>query len=198
MEQVRIKKMVKKISQIAAYTLLCAIVVAVITCAIVKVGYKPTLAKMNFETDKILITDTEVSTNVESYFEEESYKDFLNKFDNAFKQSVLNSLFAGNLGEKPVMKKLDKLPTFYGFKVKFILNEEAELYNNNKIVNVADNSTESVKYNRVVFNVLENKGLTQTSIIYYLNTEEEYYQFTTLANFDSLYNFIADMPMFTK
>ena len=81
-------------------------------------------------------------------------------------------------------------------EVQFIYAESHTLKKGGKDVMVADNSNTPIKYNRVLFDVTSGGGLKKTSIYFYTNGETNYYKLTTIANFDELYKYISNMPMF--
>ena len=184
----------KKISQIAAYSVICIFVLAIIACGIIKVDNKPKMEAGY----SIQITDTE-ATNIGEKISDENVIVFNKKFNESFKISVLYALFSGRLNNKVEMVGTESnLPTFNGYKVQLIYNEENTLYDNGKVVTKSNGSSEAVKYDTVVLSVSQN-NLNNVDLYYYLHTESnKYYKFSTIANFDELYNFIAELPNFKK
>ena len=186
--------MIKKISQIAAYSILCVLVLSIIMCAIIKVDNKPQM-----ETGySIQVTDTE-ATNIGEKISDEYVEKFNKKMNDSFKISVLYALFSGKINNRVTMSTSTTLPTFSGYKVQLIYTEEKTLYDNGKAVNKSNGSSDTVKYDTIVFSVLSQKNLSKVDVYYYLHTQSgNYYKFSTVANFDDLYNFIAELPNIKK
>jgi len=190
--------MKKRISQIIAFCVLAAVVLSVVFCAIIKIDFMPQM-KLPEYPEVIQITDAEAGGIYES-LSEDTYKNFVIKFNDSFKLSVLNSLFSGKIGKKietPVYtSKNPNTISGSGYQVLFVFAEEQTLKDNGKEVTVAKNSTETVKFNRLKFYVEADKGLNENITLYFYNNLSYYYSIKTMANFDALYNFIKDIPMF--
>lgn len=189
--------MKKKISLIIAYSVLGLVVVGLILCSIIKINFMPEM-KVPVTTDigKIQITTSSGTSAVDSSNENINMNKFSETFSNSFKLTILYSVFSGKIGNEVQIKKQTTSPTFSGYKVQFIYQESQTLKKGGKPVTVADNSNTEVTYNRAVFDVKEGKGLTNVNIYFYTNGESNYYQLTTIANFDELYTFIKALPMF--
>ena len=187
----------KKISQIIAYSVLGVLVLALILCSILKISFKPEMTvPTTAEIGKVRISTTDGTAKVESNSENIGIENFNKKFNSAFELTILNSLFSGRIGSELKREKLTTLPSRSGYEVLYIYNEEQTLKVNGKEVTVADNSTTAIKYNRVIFSVEADKGLTETSLYFYTNGTAAYYKLTSVANFNELYSYISDISMF--
>lgn len=187
----------KKISQIVAYSVLGILVVGLILCSILKISFKPEIViPTTAEVGKIKISTTDGTAKVESNSQNIGMKGFEGKFNSAFELTILNALFSGKMGSKVNREKVTSLPNRTGYEVLFIYNNEQTLKVNGEEVTVANNSTTPIKYNRVVFSVNQDKGMVTTSLYFYTNGASAYYQITTLANFDGLYDYISNITMF--
>lgn len=199
MKKIRRIKMNKRISQILGYAVLSIVVVAVILCAVIKLDFKPTMQKLNFGPDQIQIKDSEGTAQGGSIGDKDEYKKFVSKYNDSFKLTVFYSLFSGKLNAKIDKSEQSGLPSFSGYQVTFIYKDSYVLYYEGKQVTTADNSSDKVKYNRITFDVQEDKGLTTTYIYYYNSSNSNSYtRFTTTANFDGLYKYIGELKSITQ
>lgn len=194
------RKKMKKISQIVLYSLLGAVVLAVILCSFIKISFKPQVnMPTTAQVGKVQIVATSGVAQTESNFENIKIEEFNKKFNSAFELSVLYSLFSGKIGNGVVMEDdLSALPNGNGYKVLFIYHEDQTLKIDGKEVPIADNSSTPVKYNRVVFYVTENAGLGDVTMYFYTQDSGKYYVLKTIANFDELYKHISQMSMFAE
>jgi len=191
--------MKKKISQIVAYSVLGVVVLGLVLCAIIKVNFRPEInLPIIANGDKIQIS-LDGTAKVESSDNNIKYKQFLNKFDDSFKLTILYSVFSGRIGSELEIEETTTAPTYNGFKVQFIYTETQTLKKDGKAVTSgAVNSNTPVTFNTLIFDVAEGRGLGEVSLYFYTNGEEEYYKVTTIANFDSLYTYISEIPMFAE
>ena len=191
--------MKKKISQIVAYSVLSVVVLGLVLCAIIKINFRPEINLPNLASgDKIQIS-LDGTSKVESSDENINYKQFLNKFDDSFKLTILYSVFSGRVGSELEVQETKTAPTYNGFKVQFIYTETQTLKKDGKdVTSGAVNSNTPVTFNTLVFDVAEARGLGEVSLYFYTSGEEEYYKVTTIANFDSLYAYISEISMFAE
>ena len=188
--------MKKKISQILLYFVLGVVVLGLVLCAIIKVNFKPEIqVPLTDAVGQIEITTTDGTSKVESSKENIDVEKFNNLFNDSFELNVLYSLFSGKLGSEIKVTKLTKEPTVSGYEVKFLYTDNVKLVIDGKEQTVASNSTTPIQYNRVVFGV-EEKGLTEVALYFYEQGTTTYYKVTTIANYDSLYNYISQLSMF--
>ena len=189
--------MKKKISQIVAYTLLGVVVLGFVLCAIIKINFKPEINMPNLANgDKIQISLTGTS-KVESSDENIVYDKFMNKFNNSFELTVLYSVFSGKINSELDIQKTSIKPSYNGYKVQFIYSETQTLKKDGKdVTSDAVNSNTPVTFNRVLFDVAEGKGLGEVVLYFYTEGDSLFYKVTTIANFDGLYSYISDIPMF--
>ena len=186
--------MKKKISQIIAFSVLAVVVLAIVLCAVIKLDYMPQM-KLPEYPEVIQITDGEAGAITQSLTGDE-YKTFVKKFNDSFKLSVLYSLFSGKLGKSISSPKKVTSVTKGGYQVVFMFSSEQVLKDNGKEVTIANNSSETVKFTRLQFYVQPEKGLNEDVTLYFYTDSSSYYAVTTMANFDDLYNFIKEIPMF--
>lgn len=189
----------KKISQIIAYSVLGLIVVGLILCSIIKLDFKPSVQVPQTEIiGKVQISATDGTSKVDSNNENINIEKFSKEFNNAFKLTILYSVFSGKMGNEAKVDDVDSLPSLTGYKVEFIYNDEYTLKVNSKEVPVADNSSTMVKYNRVIFTVTEGAGLGNADLYFVINGQSKYYKVSTIANFDKLYEHISNIAMFAE
>lgn len=187
--------MKKKISQIVLYSVLGILVVGFILTAVLKKNFAPSIQVPNYLS--IGISSYDETAKYDALTEEESYKVFVKEYKNSFEISVLYALFAGKINNSEQLTKIKNEPSFNsGFVINFNYGQEQILKVNGKDYIESSNSDTKVHYKKVVFNVIENNGLKQTDFYIYSIENNVYYKLTTLANFDNLYNFIIDIPMF--
>ena len=191
--------MKNKIGLIITYSVLCVFILAVALCAIIRVDYRP---KINLTASEvsIQINDAQVGARNEAISEEADKNNFIEEFNNSFKLTILQALFSGNLNKEATVTRNTSAPSFSdGYKVLFVFDEDGQdLIVNGKPFLIADNSSEAVKYNRMVFNVVENAGFGSVNLYFYANGGSTYYQVTTLANFGEIYKTITNMQMFAN
>ena len=189
--------MKKKISQIVMYSVLGIVVLGLILCSIIKINFKPEMqVPVTTAVGKIQIETSTGTSAVDSSNENINTQKFADKFNSSFELTILYSVFSGKISNEIQIDKQTNAPSFSGFKVQFIYAESHTLKKGGKDVMVADNSNTPIKYNRVLFDVTSGGGLKKTSIYFYTNGETNYYKLTTIANFDELYKYISNMPMF--
>lgn len=188
--------MKNKIGQIATYAVLGVIILGLILCSVIKISFRPEMSLPSITAgDKIEIS-LSGTAKIESSEENINYNKFIEKFNNSFKLSILYSLFSGKVGRETKVDETKTAPTYNGFTVKFIFAELQTLKKDGKELTVANNSNTTIKYNTIAFDVIEEKGLKSTILYFYENGKTTYYTLTSIANFDSLYNYIKNIPMF--
>lgn len=188
--------MKNKIAQITTYVVLGVVVIGLILCSVIKVSFRPEMSLPSLTAgDKIEISLTGTA-KIESSDENINYDKFIQKFDDSFKLTILYSVFSGKMGSETKIDETKTAPSYNGFTVKFIFSELQTLKKDGKELTVANNSSTPIKYNTIAFDVVEDLGLTSTTLYFYENGKTTYYQLTSIANFDSLYSYIKDIPMF--
>ena len=197
--------MKKKISQIVAYSVLGVLVVGLILCAVLKLDFKPDInIPLNTTQGTISISATDGTNNGESHENQINYKNFAEKFDNAFKLTVLYSLFSGKIGTELIVN--DKItsgkPSVSGFEVTiyYTPNEDGDLqtlkYKGNDMKYSQISS--AITFDRILFGVEGGRGLAETNLYFYTTGKSVYYKVTALANFDELYNYINNIDNLQK
>lgn len=189
----------KKISQIIAYFLLGAVVVGLILCAIIKVSYKPEISGLTYSNGDRIEISVSGTTMIDCSDENINYEKFNKIFNNSFKLTILYSLFSGHLNDEVNVdeKITTNKPTFVGYKVEFIYATEQVLKNNGKEVALYENSNKPITYTSIVFDVAEDKGLTEVTMYLELSGVK-FKPVKTIANFDNLYTYISELSMFAE
>lgn len=185
----------KKISKIIAYSLLCLIVVGIGLMAIIKKDFSPNIKLPSYEEASIQIKQENPSKS-DGLGKKSDYDTFVKEYENSFKLTILYSLFSGEISREQKVEYLKSKPSTYSsIVVDITYTTEQTLMCNGKVYNEGSGTKTEIKYKNVFFVVEEGKGL-ETKSIYFLSTNNSYYQLTTLANFDGLYNFIMELNMF--
>ena len=180
--------MKKKISQIVAYLALGIVAIAVLLCAIIKIDFKPEVNVPTYASSGVQIRKTEGDyTSFRGVESEENYNEIIKKYNDSFKLTVLYSLFSGKIGSKTKITHVTSKTNAIGYEVKFNFAEEQILNNND----------DTIEYSKIFFSVEKDKGLEEKTIWLY-SGENDYYKITTIANFDSLANYISELDMFAE
>lgn len=176
----------KKISQIVAYFALGIVAIAVLLCAIIKVDFKPEVNAPAYNVNSaISIEKVEGQERGGLLTTEEEHNEFVKKYENSFKLTVLYSLFSGKIGSETKIAHVKSKGSAVGYEVKFNFVEEQTFVNND----------EEIEYSKIYFSVEKDKGLEEKTIWLYAG-EDDYYKITTIANFDGLANYIETLAMF--
>lgn len=180
---------------------LCGILVATaITLSIVKTNYAPDVAKpimINIEgSDKPFPGG---STSNEE--DKKVYDKVMTNYNRAFTESVMSGFFSGRTSfrsriEECTGSNKDPIKKLTGYKVIFTFSESQTLMLNGKIYNPPTNSNTTVKYSRMIFNVVEGEKM-QSHDIYFESRENDsttpiYYKQTVMCNFNDLYETISN------
>ena len=192
----------KKITLIVCYCLIGVIALGLIICALVPKNYLPTTKNP----DKLTITyvdDTKIQEfyNVNSSsFNKEDYDKIVSSFRNAFQQSVLSALFAGELispmnalpiGKANIVKPENSI------EVKFEYNEYQNIYINGKVYYDQTNSKTPVQTKTMYVYITDDIGFNNAYIYYeddsQSSTEIEYYRVQTISSTSSLYKLCAEL-----
>lgn len=194
--------MKKKISQIIAYVVLGIVVVGLVLTAVLKKDFAPNINVPTYNAGQgdIFIEQKGSGAKYDglSSKDEKVYNEFVAKYNNSFKLTILYSVFSGEISRKQEIENYGKdAPTFTdGFVVTFNFNEKQTLKSNGKVYYESVNSKTETLYTKVFFVVENAKGLTTKNIYFYSQENARYYKLTTLANFDDLYNYISNFDMF--
>lgn len=191
----------KKISQIIAYSLLGLVVLGLVLTAVLKKDFAPNLTVPGYNTgDGYIAIEQKGVANYDGLASKDKdvYNKFVNIYNNSFKLTILYSLFSGEISRKQEITSLEKnAPSLDSqIVVSFIYENGQVLKSNGKVYYESVNSTTEIKYTKVFFAVNQDKGLTSHKI--YFQAGSNYYELATLANFDDLYNFIADDLKFVE
>lgn len=189
----------KKISQIIAYAVLGVLVVGLVLTAVLKKSFAPNIAIPAHTAGGVEIRVPNMA-KYEGLGDEEDYNEFVNLYNSSFELTLLYSIFSGKISrEQTITNTGTTAPSFTaGYVITFLYAEEQEIKVNGQVWHESVNSNTATTYKKVTFNIFEGKGLTTTYIYFYNNENNSYYKLTTLANFDNLYNFISELPMFAE
>ena len=128
------------------------------------------------------------------------YNEFVRLYNSSFELTLLYSIFSGKISREQTIENVGtKAPSYTaGYVITFLYADEQEIKVNGKVWHESVNSNTATTYKKVIFNIFEGKGLTTSFIYFYNNETNTYYKLTTLANYDNLYNFISEHPMFAE
>jgi len=187
----------KKISQIILYTVLGVVVLGLILTSVLKKDFAPNIAVPTHTSKGIEIRSANVA-QYDGLSNEEKYNEFVDIYSDSYKLTILYSVFSGEISRKQEISNYGKkAPDIKnGYIVTFNYSEPQTLKVNGEDYIESVNSNTKTTYNKVVFNVLENKGLRSSLIYFYSLENDTWYKLTTLANFDSLYDFISELSIF--
>ncbi len=186
----------KKISQIIAYSLLGIVVLGLVLTAVLKKDFSPNISMPNEQGICIMRESPSASDGLGN---ETDYNKFITEYKNSFKLTILYAIFSGEINKKQEVKYYGKTEPFNSsdIVVYFSYSSEQILKANGQVWIDSVNSDTEIKYKKVAFKVEKGKGLT-TQSIYFETTNNSYYVLTTLANYDSLYDFISTLTMFKE
>lgn len=192
----------KKISQIIAYSILGIVVLGLVLTAILKKDFSPNInvpAYNNGTGDIFINSADDLKHEGLSSKDEKEYDKFVKLYNDSFKLTILYSVFSGEISKKQEITNYGKtkpqlssgLIVTFNYSQNQILRSNGETYYESK-------SSDEVLYKQVFFAVENDKGLTTKKIYFYSENNSSYYQLTTLANFDSLYDYISEFPAFVE
>ena len=182
----------KKVFSIIGFAVLAIIVLAVLVFAIVPKSYMPDIKLPGKELSGIMFEVPDNSAQKRNV-QAEDYDEFVNKYQNAFKQTMLTDLFSGILFKSPTVsgpKKSEFSPSFTGYKLIIFYNDPQTLKVNGKDYYYGG-SQNPVTYKFAYLDITETNSFSTVNI--YILTEENskdvYYVISTYANFSELYKF---------
>lgn len=189
----------KKISQIVTYVILGVLVVGLVLTAVLKKSFAPNISVPTYTAGGITISVPNMA-KYEPLDKQDNYNEFVNLYNSSFELTILYSVFSGKISREQKIDNVGKTAPSYtsGYVVTFVYPTDQEIKVNGEIWHESVNSDTPTTYRQITFNVLNGKGLTTAYIYFYNSDEGNYYKLTTLANFDNLYNFISELPMFAE
>ena len=185
--------MKKKISQIIAYGLLLVVIVALVVMATCKKSFAP-----SFQIPTANAVEIKVPNQAKyDVLTADTYGKFKDTYNSSYELTILYALFSGKFKEQQQIQKQTSEPTFSeGFVVTFIYEDAQTLKINGKDYAESANSDAKIQFKKVVFNVLDGKGLTNTKLYVDDDNSANWYAITTLANFNGLYDLINGYEAF--
>lgn len=189
----------KKISQIVTYVILGVLVVGLVLTAVLKKSFAPNISVPAYTAGGITISVPNMA-KYEPLDKQENYNEFVSLYNSSFELTILYSVFSGKISREQKIDNIGKTaPSFTsGYVVTFVYPTDQVIKVNGEIWHESVNSDTPTNYRQITFNIFENKGLTTVFIYFYNNDTSTYYKLTTLANFDALYNFVSELPMFAE
>lgn len=189
----------KKISQIIAYSLLGVVVLAFVLTATIKKDFAPNIIVPTYESKGIEIKQAGLA-KYDGLGDNDNYNKFVKEYNSSFKLTILYSIFSGEISRTQAVTNIGKTAPSIdsGYVVTFNYPENQVLKSNGKVYYESTNSDTKTLYKKVFFVVENGKGLVSKNIYFYSEANSSYYKLTTLANFDNLYNFIVELPMFAE
>lgn len=189
--------MKKKIMLIVCYGLIALFVGAIIALAIIPKNY---LMKIE-NPDKITIENiTEKQSafyNVsQENFNKEDYDKLVSEFRNAFQQSIITSLFTGNLGAKQTITAVSSVTKpSSGLEVKLEYFENQNVYVNGQLYKDPNFTSRQVQTKCLRFFFENDSDFTNVSVYIIDSTqaEEEYYKVQTLASSKNLFELTNEL-----
>lgn len=189
---------------ILVYCLAGVLLVSTIACCIIKVNYKPEIENpfvINIQEQNYAkyISAVQNAENENDEVLEKRYNEIMEKFDKAFEETVLTSVFSGRASTASrIIESSKSKPenSFTGFKVKFTYLEEKTIMLNNKPYNPPTNSAQTIQYKEIVFDVTKTEGMAK-HYIYYVTIDEEdttkyvYFEQSVMCDFGDLYELLA-------
>lgn len=188
--------MKKKILIGVSLGLVLVLVATVIVLACVKKSYKPEI-----ELAPKTVYVTEISTNSEyntgeAFSTKDKFEKIVGLFDESFEQSILSSMFSGNLSNNVKIDLVSQLPTFAdGYKLVFEYKADMVLKLNGKPYVYNTNSTKEILFQTIILNVTEIDGYQSLSMYAkeIVDSKTYYYEIETLANTKALYDYLSGL-----
>jgi len=189
----------KKFSQIVLYTVLAVVVLGLILTSVLKKNFAPEIAVPTFASKGLEVSAGDGSAQYDVFKDEKSYKKFEDIYSNSYKLTILYSIFSGKISRKQEVVPYGVTePKFQnGFVITFDYHTNPQTLKVNGKEYLPSQNADAVTYTIVKLNVMEDKGLRSVFIYFYSEENDSWYKLTTLANFDSLYDYIQkELPMF--
>jgi hypothetical protein len=124
----------------------------------------------------------------------ERYNEIVDEFNQSFNESVLTSVFSGKSGFTSIVSEYGKTnpnTNFTGFRVEFVYEQEKTIMLNDKPYNPPTNTSKTISYTKILFDVTEEEGMAR-HYIYYVSFDEVsqknvYYQQSVMCDFSDLH-----------
>ena len=185
---------------ILIYCIVGVLVLSTVILYIVPVSYRPEIGTPN----AISITESSGGSSSILCSDDnavERYNEINEEFENAFSESVLTGIFSGRIGTNSRIEtyyKTNPTSEFSGYIVRFMFKTKQTVMLNGKEYNPPTNSSETIEFDEIVFELAQDKGFS-THYIYYVyqyqdttNVERTmYYRQSIMCNFDDLYNLVS-------
>lgn len=189
-----------KIILTVAYALSGILIALVVSLSLIKTNYAPNVNEpmiINFqygaESNKGITGSKENS--------KDDYDKYLNAYKNAFRESVMSGFFSGRTGFESYITSYDgtstnkdPMKTLSGYIAKFTFGEDQTLKLNGKDYHPNTDTTKTVVYKEMFFEISENDSMKSHKIYFKSDdgTTVKYYVQTVMCNFSNLYKIIDE------
>ena len=189
--------MKKKIILWVSLGLVLVLATAVVLLAVLKKDYSP---EFDLSPKSMNITNSS-STGYYNYLatDDEKAKAMFEKivaqYNDSMKQSILASMFSGNLFKNIEISLKSSAPTLSGYKVEFDYKADMTLKKDGKDYVYGTDSSKTIKFQRIMFALDDTQGFHEFNIyaIEEINSKEYYYEITTIANTYELYQTVSSL-----
>lgn len=181
-----------KLWLIAVYCVVGILLISVIVSSIIKMDYKPEIDNPYI----INIQDGTYAKYIAASKENntERYNEILDEFNKSFDESVLTAVFSGKTGFESIVSEYGKNnpnTNFTGFRVEFVYETEKTIMLNEKPYNPPTDTSKTISYTKILFDVNEEAGMSR-HYIYYVSYDQAtqkniYYQQSVMCDFADLY-----------
>ncbi len=188
--------MLKKISIIVSLCLVGAIVITTSILSFVQKSYMPELSRdpTTIEVKSESTPERTFYTGLVGYSNKDKYDEMVTIFnDNMFNQSILNSMFTGNLSSEIEINYLATLPAKTGYRVTFDYQGDIILMQNGQEYHPPTDSNLTVKFNKIIFDIVEKNGFDEFKMYADVTAETGFYEIKTIANIRPLYDFLKSI-----
>lgn len=182
--------MKKKLGLIITIAVVSLIVVATIVLGVIKKDYSPSV-QTNYQSVTVTnSSNSEFNITSGKLDEDEKFEKIVNHYDNAFKQSLLASLFSGNSSnDVTVVYSSGSIPSITGYKIVWTLNAEGEK------IKLTNSTQTEYTVNKLTVGVEDGAGFKTITVYASVKDSNSNYhlKITTKANFEALYDYLEEL-----
>ena len=193
--------MKKKIILGVSLGLVVAIVISVITLACVQKSYQP---EFDLTPKKLIVleeaTDDYYEAGVSLSTSQEQFEKIQELFEKSFKQSVLTSIFTGNISNDVKVNSNGTgelgVPSFKeGYTITFDYKAQMCLKENGEKITKGTYSEENVLFQTVMVNIVETEGFEKISLyaLEEIGGKTYRHEITTIADTSELYDYLTEL-----